>query len=151
MVAFVVSLLLVWTRPVDGPVVRPFVAPISRFGPGHRGVDFAARPGTPVRAAGPGIVVFAGTIAHERYVVILHRGNLRTSYSYLKTINVRPGRRVREGQVIASTGGTSLHFGLRHGPDYEDPMTLFATGPPDLPALVHLAPVIYRHAQFRVS
>ena len=151
MVSLIVSLLLFWTRPVDGRVVKPFVAPATRFGPGHRGVDFAARPGTPVRAAGPGIVVFAGTIAHKRYVVILHRGNLRTSYSYLRTIKIRRGQRVREGQVIATTSGTSLHFGLRLGPDYEDPMTLFATGPPDLPAVVHLVPVTYRHAQFTVS
>jgi len=150
MVSLIVSLLLLWTRPVDGPVVRPFVAPISRFGPGHRGVDFAAKPGTPVRASGPGIVVFAGTIAHERYVVILHRGNLRTSYSYLRTIKVRRGERVREGQIIATTGRRFLHFGLRHGFDYEDPMTLFAKAPPDLSELVHLAPVIYRHAQFTV-
>jgi murein DD-endopeptidase MepM/ murein hydrolase activator NlpD len=150
MVSLIVSLLLLWTRPVDGPVVRPFVAPISRFGPGHRGVDFAAKPGTPVHAAGPGIVVFAGTIAHERYVVILHRGDLRTSYSYLGTINVHRGQRVRSGQIIATTGRSFLHFGLRHGPDYEDPMTLFAKGPPDLPALVHLAPVVHRHAQFTV-
>jgi murein DD-endopeptidase MepM/ murein hydrolase activator NlpD len=151
MVSLIVSLLLLWTRPVAGPVVRPFVAPISRFGPGHRGVDFATRPGTPVRAAGAGVVVFAGTIAHERYVVILHRGDLRTSYSYVRAIRVRLGQRVREGQVIATTGHHPFHFGLRHGPDYEDPMTLFAKGPPDLPALVHLVPVVYRHAQFTLS
>jgi murein DD-endopeptidase MepM/ murein hydrolase activator NlpD len=151
MVSLIVSLLLLWTRPVDGPVVRPFVAPISCFGPGHRGVDFKARPGTPVRAAGNGIVVFAGTIAHQRYVVILHLGDLRTSYSYLRSSKVRRGQRVHEGEVIGTTGRRALHFGLRHGPDYEDPMTLFGNGPPDLPAVVHLAPVVYRHAQFRLA
>jgi murein DD-endopeptidase MepM/ murein hydrolase activator NlpD len=151
MVSLIVSLLLLWTRPVAGPLVRPFVAPISRFGPGHRGVDFATEPGTRVRAAGPGIVVFAGTIAHERYIVILHRDHLRTSYSYLGAMKVRRGQRVREGQVIATTGRRSLHFGLRDGFEYEDPMTLFATGPPDLPAVVHLAPVVYRHGQFTLS
>jgi murein DD-endopeptidase MepM/ murein hydrolase activator NlpD len=150
-IALLLSLVLLWTRPVDGPVVKPFVAPVTRFGPGHRGVDFKAKPGTPVRAAGPGIVVFAGTIAHQRYVVILHRGNLRTSYSYLRSIKVRRGQRVREGQVIATTGRTVLHFGARRGPAYFDPMTLFATGPPDLPSIVHLAPLSYHHAQFTVS
>jgi len=134
-----------WIRPVPGALVRPFDPPASRFGAGHLGVDFAAPPGTPVRAAGPGVVSYAGTIAGSRHVVIAHAGNLRTSYSFLASIAVRRGATVHAGEVVGTTGGTGeghdgrvLHVGLRSGDTYLDPMTLF--GPPDLTAIVHLAP-----------
>ena len=39
-----------WARPVDGAVLRPFEEPTSVYGPGHRGVDLAAAPGTHGRA-----------------------------------------------------------------------------------------------------
>ena len=135
-----------WRRPVPGAVVRPFDPPKQRYGPGHLGVDFAAAPGTFVRAAGPGTVVFAGTVAYTRHVVIRHAGNLRTSYSFLATIRVRAGDTVRAGDVVGTTGGqgeqhdgTVLHFGLRIGDTYVDPIQLFMGV--DLPARVHLAPL----------
>ena len=46
----------VWWPPVDGPVARSFQAPAFAYGPGHRGIDFAVPPGTPVRASGDGVV-----------------------------------------------------------------------------------------------
>src|SRR5262249_41228396 len=52
-----------WLPPVDGAVVRPFQAPAFAYGPGHRGIDLAAAPGTPARAAGDGVVSFAGSVA----------------------------------------------------------------------------------------
>src|SRR3954447_17287967 len=70
-----------WLRPVDGAVVQPFDAPSSPYAPGHRGVDFAAAPGTPVRAANDGVVSFAGSVAGTLHVTIAHDGGLRTSYS----------------------------------------------------------------------
>jgi hypothetical protein len=134
-----------WIRPVAGPVVEPFAAPRSRFGAGHRGVDLAARPGTAVHAAGPGVVSFAGSVAGSLHVVIAHAGGLRTSYSFLATITVRRGARVAAGEVVGASGGTpvghattSQHIGLRSGDEYVDPMLLFA--PVDLASVVHLAP-----------
>lgn len=134
-----------WTKPVDGPVVAPFVAPTSVYGPGHRGVDFAAAPGTPVRAAGDGVVSFAGTVADTLHVVIAHTGDLRTSYSFLSRVDVRAGERVTRGRIVGLSGGAGppdeagrLHFGLRVGDRYVDPMPLFR--PVDLTQVVHLAP-----------
>ncbi|MFN8025241.1 MAG: peptidoglycan DD-metalloendopeptidase family protein [Acidimicrobiia bacterium] len=136
-----------WVRPVDGAVVRPFTAPAGRYGAGHRGADLAAAPGTPVRAAGDGTVVFAGSIGGSLHVTVLHDHGLRTSYSFLAALEVREGQSVTAGEVLGATGatdpdsghdGASLHFGLRVGDDYVDPMALFA--PVDLAAVVHLAP-----------
>lgn len=134
-----------WIRPVDGRVAQPFVAPRSRYGAGHRGVDFAASPGTPVRAANAGEVTFAGSVAGALHVVIAHGGGLRTSSSFLTTISVRRGQHVARGQVVGTAGaGTGehagvLHFGLRIGDVYVDPMLLFA--PADLTRLIRLIPV----------
>ena len=135
----------VWIRPVDGAVVRPFDPPRTRFGAGHLGADLAVSAGAPVRAAGPGVVAFEGSIAGSRHVVIAHAGNLRTSYSFLASIAVRRGEQVAAGAVVGTAGGTGeghdgsvLHFGLRAGNTYLDPMALFR--PVDLTAIVHLAP-----------
>jgi murein DD-endopeptidase MepM/ murein hydrolase activator NlpD len=144
------SALVGWQRPVAGRVVRPFQAPVFRYGPGHLGVDLAADPGTPVRAAGAGTVAFAGMVAETLHVVISHGephgANLRTSYSFLASIRVHTGEDVVRGAVVGTAGGRGeqhdgsvLHLGLRVGDTYVDPMRLF--GPPDLAAVVHLAPV----------
>ena len=80
-----------WVRPVAGAVAQPFVQPRSHYGAGHRGVDFVAAPGTPVRAANAGVVAFAGNVAGTLHVVVSHAGGLRTSSSFLATITVRRG------------------------------------------------------------
>ena len=98
-----------------------------------------------MRAAGPGVVSFAGTVAGSLHVVIAHAGDLRTSYSFLASVAVRRGSAVAAGDVIGTTGGagqghdgSALHFALRTGDTYVDPMALFR--PVDLVAVVHLAP-----------
>jgi hypothetical protein len=132
-----------WIRPVDGAVVRGFDPPDSPFGPGHLGVDFAVAPGTPVRAAGDGVVVFAGRVGAALHVVTRHPGDVRTSDSFLASISVVAGQAVSRGAVLGTSGGTGpghaagvLHFAVRVGAVYVDPMLLFA--PPDLGAVVHL-------------
>ncbi len=134
-----------WLRPVDGAVVHPFEEPVSVYGPGHRGADLAAPPGTPVRAANDGVVSFAGSVAGTMHVTVAHTGGLRTSYSFLSQVSVREGQQVARGDVLGATGGTgpdhdgsALHLGLRVGDRYVDPMQLFR--PHDLTKLVHLVP-----------
>jgi hypothetical protein len=134
-----------WLRPVDGAVVAPFDAPASPYGPGHRGADLGAPPGTPVRAANDGVVSFAGSVAGTLHVTVAHAGGLRTSYSFLATVAVRAGESLARGDVLGTTGGTGpdhdgsvLHLGLRIGDRYVDPMQLFR--PSDLTKLVRLVP-----------
>jgi hypothetical protein len=137
--------LLGWLRPVDGAVVAPFDAPASVYGPGHRGADLAAAPGTPVRAANDGVVSFAGTVAGTLHVTVTHAGGLRTSYSFLASVAVSTGQAVSRGDVVGTSGGVGpdhdgsvLHLGLRIGDRYVDPMQLFR--PADLTKLVRLVP-----------
>lgn len=110
--------------PVDAPVVDPFRLPSHPFGPGNRGIDYGAPPGTVVRASAPGVVSFAGRIGAHHHVVVLHPDGLRTSYSFLAGVAVRRGQQVDGGDVVGTAGGP-LHFGARRGDTYIDPRTLF--------------------------
>jgi hypothetical protein len=136
--------VLAWLRPVPGGLARSFVEPVSRYGAGHRGADLVVAAGTPVRAAHAGEVSFAGPVAGSLHVVVAHDGGLRTSYSFLASVAVRRGQRVARGDVVGTAGGGSgehagvLHFGLRVGDRYVDPMRLFA--PTDLTRLIRLVP-----------
>lgn len=117
--------------PVAGPVVDPFRPPPHPWDAGNRGVDYAAVAGGPVAAAADGEVVFAGQVAGSLHVVLLHADGIRTSYSFLQSVAVHRGDRVKQGQTVG-TSGDRLHFGARVGDDYVDPANLFAGGPPEV-------------------
>ncbi len=120
--------------PVDAPVVDGFRLPDGPYGPGNRGLEYATSPGTPVHAIGPGLVVWAGNVAGNLAVTVLHPDGLRSSYSYLAEALVKVGVRVTAGEVIG-TAGERLHLGVRAAGTYLDPATLF-TG-----IGVHLVPL----------
>ncbi|WP_307244050.1 M23 family metallopeptidase [Catenuloplanes indicus] len=126
----------VW--PLSGtfpPIVRRFDPPPQRWLSGHRGVDLGALPGTVVRSAGAGRVIFAGQVAGKGVVSVEHPGGLRTTYQPLH-IAIAPGRLVTAGTPLGAltTGhpgcpvAACLHWGLRRGADYLDPLTLLALG-----------------------
>ncbi|RRO16211.1 M23 family metallopeptidase [Saccharopolyspora rhizosphaerae] len=121
--------------PLDPPaVVRPFEEPESAFGPGHRGVDLAGRAGQPVLAAAEGVVVHAGLLVDRGVVSVEHPGGLRTSYEPITPLVAR-GDRVTRGQVIGHLepghpgcpAQACLHWGLREGGDYRDPLSLIGS------------------------
>lgn len=129
--------------PVDGPVDRPFDPPARPWGPGHRGVDYRVPPGTPVRAAADGVVGFAGGVAGGLHVAVDHAGGLRSSYAYLARVDVVAGQGVVAGDTVGLSGGTGpghgsgvVHFGVRQGGRYVDPLGLIR-----LPIRVRLAPL----------
>ncbi|WP_024327877.1 M23 family metallopeptidase [Thioalkalivibrio sp. AKL19] len=73
----------------------------------HSGMDFAGRPGSEIRAAGGGLVVFAGrNSSFGNLVEIAHGGGLNTRYAHNAEILVEPGQRVEAGEVIATMGRT---------------------------------------------
>jgi len=129
--------------PVDAPVVRPFEAP-DPYGPGHRGVDLDAPPGTPVRAAERGRVRHAGQVAGVVWVSVDHEDGVRTTYGPLTALRVAAGDDVARGDVLGQLGtgdhgnpdlDRGLHLGARRGDEYLDPMRLPGIGVP-VPTLV---------------
>ncbi len=93
--------------------------PILGYSKMHRGLDFAASPGTPIRAAGKGVVARAGRNgAYGNYIKIRHNSEFSTAYAHLSRYakGIRKGRRVKQGEIIGYTGSTGrstgphLHF-----------------------------------------
>ncbi|WP_448609673.1 M23 family metallopeptidase [Geodermatophilus sp. URMC 60] len=126
-----------WARPVDGAVTRPFDPPPDRYGAGHRGADLAGAAGSPVLAAGDGVVVFAGMVAGRPVVSVDHAGGLRTTYEPVDAV-VGAGQPVARGALLGSLAGghagcpvaACLHWGLRRGEVYLDPLSLLE--PPEV-------------------
>ncbi|MFG6194801.1 M23 family metallopeptidase [Nonomuraea sp. JJY05] len=121
-----------WRWPLDGipRVLRPFAPPPEPWLAGHRGIDLAVPASTPVLAAGPGTVRFAGPVAGKGVVTIEHESGLRTTYLPVKA-SVRRGQPVAPGSTLgvveASPGHcpeSCLHWGLRRGTHYLDPLLL---------------------------
>lgn len=120
-----------YQAPVPGSVVRPFVAPASDYGAGHRGVDLATSHGEVVRAAGPGTVSFAGDVAGRGLVVIVHPDGVSTEYEPLRPA-VSAGSAVTAGTPLGMVSGVHgacipggcLHWGAQRGGAYFDPLSL---------------------------
>lgn len=112
--------------PVEGPVMHGF-APTGRFS-GHWGVDWSVAAGTEVRASGPGTVTFAGSVVGNQVVTVAHGGGLRTSYSFLTDLLVRRGDRVTGSTIVGTSGAAhgspALHFSVRIGDTYLDPLSV---------------------------
>ena len=122
--------------PVSPPVVaRRFDPPPRPWLAGHRGVDLAATPGAVVRAAGPGRVTYAGVVAGRGVISVAHAGGLRTTYEPV-TAGVAVGDDVTGGGELGRlTPGhpgcaarACLHWGLRRGEFYLDPLALLGLG-----------------------
>ncbi|HEY9585159.1 MAG TPA: peptidoglycan DD-metalloendopeptidase family protein [Candidatus Paceibacterota bacterium] len=91
----------------------------------HNGIDFRASPGTPVLAAGDGVILGRGDTdtacrgaSYGRWVLIKHKNGLSTLYAHLDLIKVTTGQEVHIGDVIGYSGSTGyatgphLHFAL---------------------------------------
>jgi murein DD-endopeptidase MepM/ murein hydrolase activator NlpD len=123
-----------WPLAPPHPVVRPFDAPASPYGPGHRGVDLGGPAGAPVLSAGAGVVVFAGQLAGRGVVSVDHPNGLRTTYEPLAPA-VKAGQKVAAATVLgrlrpghAGCPGACLHWGVRRGKEYLDPLAFVAAG-----------------------
>ena len=99
----------------------------------HKGVDYAAKRGTPIRAAGDGKVIFKGKKGgYGRTLIIQHGNKYTTLYAHLNNYNknMRVGKRVKQGQTIAYVGssglatGPHLHYEFRVNGVHRNPQTV---------------------------
>jgi murein DD-endopeptidase MepM/ murein hydrolase activator NlpD len=97
----------------------------------HPGIDIAVPPGTPVRAAGGGVVEALGADpAYGLFVLLRHGGGYETMYGHASRLLVHEGDSVQAGQVIALSGSSGrstaphLHFEIRRDKKSIDPLTV---------------------------
>lgn len=123
-----------WPVGVRPPLLRGWDPPATPYGRGHRGVDLAAPAGTPVRAVAAGRVSFAGRVAGKGVVSMELTGTgdppLRTTYEPVRA-TVTKGDEVEAGEVVGTVqasgshcSGACVHWGLRRGETYLDPLSL---------------------------
>ncbi len=107
--------------------------PVSGFNAMHKGVDFAAPRGTPIIAAGSGVIREAGWKgSFGRYVRIRHNATYDTAYAHMSRIapNIHPGSRVTQGEIIGYVGSTGrstgahLHYEVLVNNRQVNPMTV---------------------------
>ena len=123
--------------PIDGArLSSPFGKrrhPVLGYTKMHRGVDFAAATGTPIFAAGDGVISFRGRKgAYGNYIRIRHAGGFNTAYAHMSRFNskVTLGDRVRQGEVIGYVGttgrstGPHLHYEILTGERQVNPLTV---------------------------
>ena len=88
--------------------------PILGYSRMHSGIDFAAPRGTPIKAAGNGVIERAGRAgAYGKYIRIRHINGYKTAYAHMHRFakGMKPGKRVRQGQVIGYVGSTGRSTG----------------------------------------
>ena len=117
--------------------------PITGYNAMHRGVDFSAPLGTPIVAAGSGIVQKSGWFGnYGRYIRIRHTGRYSTAYAHMTRIadGITPGARVSQGQIIGYVGSTGrstgphLHYEVLVNDKQVNPMTVKLPSGESLPA-----------------
>lgn len=104
-----------WGMPVGGRMTSPFgmrMHPVLGRYKLHTGVDFGVPAGTPIRAAGNGVVVHAGWWgAYGNAVIIDHGGGTTTLYGHMSAVRCVSGQTVTRGAVIGTVGSTGLSTG----------------------------------------
>lgn len=107
--------------------------PILHTNRPHRGVDYAAKTGTPILATGDGKVAFKGTKGgYGRTVILSHIGKYTTLYAHMSRYKkgLRTGQRIKQGQVIGYIGssglatGPHLHYEFRVNGVHRNPLTV---------------------------
>ena len=114
-----------WRWPADGELV-------GRFGEGESitaGIDIAGEKGQPVRAAGPGIVVYAGSgvRGYGNLILLKHNDEYLSAYAHNDSLRVSENDVVEAGEVIATMGDSDaedvrLHFEVRKNGQPQDPL-----------------------------
>ncbi len=115
-----------FSRVTSGFAMR--LHPIHKTWRAHKGVDYGAPTGTPIRTVGNGVVQFAGwQNGYGKAVHIAHSNGRSTFYAHMSRVDVRNGQRVSQGDRIGAVGSTGwstgphLHFEFRVNGQHQDP------------------------------
>ena len=124
-----------FSRVTSGFAMR--MHPILNSWKQHKGVDYSAPAGTPIRAVGDGVVDFAGWQNGYGNVVEVRHSNLRsTVYAHMSRIDVRLGQRVEQGARVGAVGSTGwatgphLHFEVKVAGTQQDPTIMAMASEP---------------------
>jgi len=99
----------------------------------HKGVDYAAKTGTPIKASGDGKIIFRGRKGgYGRTIIIQHGGRYSTLYAHMSRFKrgLTTGKHVRQGQIIGYVGqsgratGPHLHYEFRVNGVHRNPLTI---------------------------
>ncbi|HYF98309.1 MAG TPA: peptidoglycan DD-metalloendopeptidase family protein [Coxiellaceae bacterium] len=114
-----------WIRPARGKIIRGF----SALPLGNKGIDIKGTYGEPIVASAAGQVVYAGDgiRGYGNLVILKHNDNYLSAYAYNKTISVKEGTWVRQGETIGTMGRTDagivlLHFEIRRNGQAVNPL-----------------------------
>jgi murein DD-endopeptidase MepM/ murein hydrolase activator NlpD len=123
--------------PVDGARLSSGYGkrrhPVLGYNKMHKGVDFAAPRGTPIMAAGDGVVERANRFGgYGNYLRIRHNSELKTAYAHIHRFakGIRAGTRVKQGQIVAYVGSTGrstgphLHYEVLHNMRQVNPLSV---------------------------
>ena len=123
--------------PVDGARITSSFGnrkhPTLGYTKKHTGIDFGARTGTPIYAAGNGTIEFAGRNGgYGNYIRINHNGTYKTAYAHMSRLakGMRKGTRVQQRQVIGYVGSTGrstgphLHYEVHKGKTKVNPLSV---------------------------
>lgn len=115
-----------FSRVTSGFAMR--LHPVHKTWRAHKGVDYAAPKGTPIRTVGNGVVEFAGwQNGYGKVVQVAHGNGRSTFYAHMSRIDVRKGQRVDQGDRVGAVGSTGLstgphlHFEFRINGRHHDP------------------------------
>lgn len=107
--------------------------PVLGYSKMHKGIDFAASRGTPIYAAGDGVIERASRFgAYGNYVRIRHNSDYTTAYAHMKSFakGIYPGKRVRQGETIGYVGttgrstGPHLHYEVQYRNKHVNPLSV---------------------------
>lgn len=107
--------------------------PVLGYGKMHKGIDFAAPTGTPIYAAGAGVVEEAGSKgSYGNYIRVRHNNQISTAYAHMSRFGtgMRRGARVSQGDVIGYVGttgrstGPHLHYEILKGGQQVNPLSV---------------------------
>lgn len=124
-------------RPAPGAITSKFGFrddPFNRGVKPHEGIDIDNSTGTPIKAAGAGVITFTGyTNGYGNTIVISHGSGYQTKYAHLSDIGVKTGDTVKKGQIVGTMGssgrstGSHLHFEVVRNGTLIDPESIIRT------------------------